>query len=246
MLKCRVLWPKTLNPTTRYECILQFKLQSAKLQIQKLVETKDGAALFPVESKMGVLGHLTALHPFWDPTGMKSRPTGMNAGMLSNKPAEQSYKNPGIAKLPHWSGDSMSTSMRISCGIPFLLLVCSKSCFAATASAPAAAPSVLSSVDSGSVACPTITSERLDVLQNFLEAPSLGLNASEFVAAVYEAFTPDATLSIPETGSYEGVEDIAEYVLVTNSGFNGGYFTAESYTINPDQVALGNNWIQVR
>ena len=136
--------------------------------------------------------------------------------------------------------------MKIPGELLFLLLVCSRSCCAATASVPAAAPSVVSSGDSGSVACPTIASERLDVLQKFLEAPSLGLNASEFVAAVYEAFTPDATLSIPETGSYEGVEDIAEYGLIINSGFNGGYFTADSYTIDPDQVAVGNNWIQVR
>ena len=136
--------------------------------------------------------------------------------------------------------------MKFSCKLVLLLLVCSESCFAVMPSAPAAAPSMVSSDVSLSEACPMIMSERLDVLQNFLEAPSLGLNDSDFVAAVYEAFAPNASLSVPETGSYEGVEDIAEYVLVINSGFEGGYFTAESYTIDPDEVTLGNNWIQVR
>ena len=88
--------------------------------------------------------------------------------------------------------------------------------------------------------------ERLEVLQAFFLLPSEGLNTSDFVAAVYEAFSVDATLSIPATGTYEGVEDIAEYVLVLDAGFNNGTFTAESYYVDPLQVVVGSDWIQVR
>lgn len=128
--------------------------------------------------------------------------------------------------------------MKLFCTAVSVLCICSITCFSALTSAqaprPAAAP------------CPDIVPERLAVLQAFLLSPSEGLNTSVFVEGVYGAFAPDATLIVPETGDYVGVEDIAEYALVTNGDFNNGTFTAQSFTIDPRQVVVGSDWIQVR
>ena len=94
-------------------------------------------------------------------------------------------------------------------------------------------------------ACPNITSERLEVLEAFIEAPAGSLDTADFIAAVYEAFAPEAVLYVPETGSYTGVESIAEYALVVDGKFTNGTFQATSYTINPEEIIVADDWIQV-
>ncbi len=94
-------------------------------------------------------------------------------------------------------------------------------------------------------ACPNITSERLEVLEAFIEAPAGNLDTADFIAAVYEAFAPEAVLYVPETGSYSGVESIAEYALVVDGNFTNGTFQATSYTINPDDLVVAEGWIQL-
>jgi len=96
-----------------------------------------------------------------------------------------------------------------------------------------------------SAACPNITSERLEVLEEFIEAPAGSLDTADFIAAVYEAFAPEAVLYVPETGSYSGVESIAEYALVVDGKFTNGTFQATSYTINPQEIVVTDDWIQV-
>jgi hypothetical protein len=54
--------------------------------------------------------------------------------------------------------------------------------------------------------CPNITSERLEVLEAFIESPAGMLDTADYIEAVYEAFAPEAVLYVPETGSYTGVE----------------------------------------
>lgn len=94
-------------------------------------------------------------------------------------------------------------------------------------------------------ACPNITSERLEVLEAFIEAPAGSLDTADFIAAVYEAFAPEAVLYAPETGSYSGVESIAEYALVVDGKFTNGTFQATSYTFNPEEIVIAEDWIQV-
>ena len=97
-----------------------------------------------------------------------------------------------------------------------------------------------------SAACPNITSYRLEVLEEFIEAPAGSLDTADFIAAVYEAFAPEAVLYVPETGSYSGVESIAEYALVVDGKFTNGTFQATSYTINPQEIVVTDDWIQVQ
>lgn len=93
-------------------------------------------------------------------------------------------------------------------------------------------------------ACSNISSERLEVLEAFIEAPAGSLDTADFIAAVYEAFAPEAVLYVPETGSYTGVESIAEYALVVDGKFTNGTFQATSYTINPEEIIVADDWIQ--
>ena len=93
--------------------------------------------------------------------------------------------------------------------------------------------------------CPNITSERLEVLEAFIESPAGMLDTADYIAAVYEAFAPEAVLYVPETGSYTGVESIAEYALVIDGKFTNGTFQATSYIINPEDFVVAEDWIQV-
>jgi len=83
------------------------------------------------------------------------------------------------------------------------------------------------------------------VLEAFIEAPAGSLDTADFIAAVSEAFAPEAVLYVPETGSYSGVESIAEYALVIDGKFTNGTFQAMSYTINPQEIVVTDDWIQV-
>jgi len=40
------------------------------------------------------------------------------------------------------------------------------------------------------------------VLEAFIEAPAGSLDTADYIAAIYEAFAPEAVLYVPETGSY--------------------------------------------
>jgi len=59
-----------------------------------------------------------------------------------------------------------------------------------------------------------------------------------------EVFAPDATLYLAATGTYTGVETIAEYVLVSDTAFNGGYWSVDTFVLDPTSLDITGDSIQ--
>ena len=93
--------------------------------------------------------------------------------------------------------------------------------------------------------CAQVDAGRPQVVQSFLEAAQEGLNTSDYVAIIHEVTAPDAVLYVPDTGTWTGVESIAEYALILDSTFTGGTVVIDSYSIDPADVLVQPESIQV-
>ena len=93
--------------------------------------------------------------------------------------------------------------------------------------------------------CAQVEAERLQVVQSFLEAAQEGLNTSDYVAIIHEVTAPDAVLYVPDTGTWTGVESIAEYALILDTTFTGGTVVIDSYSVDPADVLVQPESIQV-